>query len=76
MKLKPCPFCGETKILIIEGFTKGSYRTICDNCCCVGASGVTKEKAADVWNTRTTQYEDIGMENPFKDPAQSPSTRD
>ena len=55
-KLKPCPFCGDSAIIIsIPGLhTKPTYFASCSGC---GAEmprvARTREQAAEVWNKRT-----------------------
>lgn len=49
IKLKPCPFCGGTKLYYFKG---KSYGLECAHCG-AGLSGYkTKEEAAEAWNMR------------------------
>jgi hypothetical protein len=77
MKLKPCFSCGGQVKSEKYGGVKSYY---CDQCglraMFIKDSWYDHEKSDKKWNTRTTQYEDIGMKNPFKDPSQSPATDD
>ena len=55
-ELKPCPFCGGTKIKIeLEGWY---YRAVCMNLCgMVGGRYLTKEQATAGWNIRPLEYD-------------------
>lgn len=45
-KLKPCPFCSSTNIVI------GYFQVWCNDCGCTTEENSTKEEAIDKWNTR------------------------
>ena len=62
IKLKHCPFCGETEEggnvhtqqihYICDDINK--YNVMCENCGCEIGEFETEEKAAEAWNCRTT----------------------
>lgn len=52
-KLKPCPFCGERKIELVEpDYFFGSWFCECTVCRQAIAAGKTLEKAMKKWNLR------------------------
>jgi Lar family restriction alleviation protein len=52
-KLKPCPFCGERKIELVEpDYFFGSWFCECTACRQAIAAGETQEKAIKKWNRR------------------------
>nr|DAJ42207.1 MAG TPA: restriction alleviation protein [Caudoviricetes sp.] len=52
-KLKPCPFCGERKIELVEpDYFFGSWFCECTACRQAIAAGETQEKAMKKWNRR------------------------
>lgn len=52
-KLKPCPFCGERKIELVEpDYFFGSWFCECSACRQAIAAGETQEKAMKKWNRR------------------------
>jgi len=57
MKLKPCPFCGSTKIKMING--PGKYWLVCDKCKASTNMTATEEKAIETWNRRSGDKECI-----------------
>ena len=58
IKLKPCPFCGGTKLYYFKG---KSYGLECAHCG-AGLSGYkTKEEAAEAWNTRKEQTQRLTL---------------
>lgn len=49
-----CPFCGGRAK--IDEIGRGVvYRVVCKSCKCTSSVECTKEKAVDLWNTRTPQ---------------------
>lgn len=50
-KLKPCPFCGETPLLILH---MGYYSVECKNMVCPSrlTASINKNDIVDAWNTR------------------------
>ncbi len=58
-ELKPCPFCGaeeidiDSEILSPEEGHKEVFRADCLHCDSTGPWGFSKEKAAELWNSRT-----------------------
>lgn len=54
MELKPCPFCGSIDGLNV--YVKGFWFVQCDICGCRGPDNqMTKERATEAWNNRTTE---------------------
>ena len=52
-ELKPCPFCGSTRLSFNHcGLEKGVVFVMCDMCCTFGPHGVNDEDAAKKWNRR------------------------
>jgi Lar family restriction alleviation protein len=51
-KLKPCPFCGESKWIRVYHVFKDSYFVTCSCCGCDGPKETTAERATQEWNTR------------------------
>ena len=51
MKLKNCPFCGSTRVKLIESLVAKSVS--CYDCGGSGAYNIDKEAAIKAWNTRT-----------------------
>ncbi len=53
-KLKPCPFCGNEKLVILTcvALTIYDWKVLCEHCN-VFVRGYTKEEAIDAWNRRT-----------------------
>lgn len=45
-KLKPCPFCGSTNIII------GHFIVYCEDCRCQTEEGIPTEDAIEKWNKR------------------------
>ena len=56
-RLKPCPFCGSRKVIVLEN-TNGFYRVTCGNCQATsGTVGISPEYSAyevllNNWNSR------------------------
>lgn len=52
-KLKPCPFCGSTDIVIAQkpGFSSGGY-ALCRGCCATTMSSIYTDEAIANWNRR------------------------
>ena len=59
-KLKPCPFCGENRkvVLMIEKSSDGLWRIRCDNCGCRTQWMDNEKQAIRAWNTRTPNKTD------------------
>lgn len=53
-KLKPCPFCGSTDIVIAQkpGFFSGGY-ALCQGCYATTMSSIYTDEAIANWNRRT-----------------------
>ncbi len=52
-ELKPCPFCGSTRV-IVDTTVPGAYIPECLDCCTViSFCYPTKEDAIAAWNRRT-----------------------
>ena len=53
-KLKPCPFCGSTDIVITQnnGFLSGGY-AMCRGCSATTRSSIYTDEAVANWNRRT-----------------------
>lgn len=52
--LKPCPFCGDTDIVIIEELTGGLYKrffTECEKCGARSGNG-DRQEVVERWNRR------------------------
>jgi Lar family restriction alleviation protein len=52
LKLKPCPFCGETDIELRDNGEP--YYAYCTSCSCDGPLHETWQEAFDAWNRRTS----------------------
>lgn len=56
LTLKPCPFCGLKKIVVVKNNDNGigseGYYCCCASCESRGAWGFTKTGAIMLWNTR------------------------
>lgn len=54
VKLKPCPFCGETPLLENTGINEkwSSWALNCIGCCASVGSFVKKEEVIEAWNKR------------------------
>ena len=50
-ELKPCPFCGDTQLTIINVYGE-DYYVHCDTCTTCGPSGETEQEAIEAWNRR------------------------
>ena len=54
-KLKPCPFCGNTDVLLFEGAGRGGARIVICDCGASGALSYSKKEAIDAWNRRSSK---------------------
>lgn len=54
--LKPCPFCGNTVIVLCKEFSnlKGSKYLRCQNCRCRTKTSENVNELKKLWNRRTT----------------------
>jgi Lar family restriction alleviation protein len=52
VELRDCPFCGTRDNLEIDDVTPKSFAVWCKNCGAMGPQAVTKEGAAECWNSR------------------------
>ena len=60
VELKPCPFCGGTKLEITNPVGAGSFANItCLDCYATGGLGITKQDAINKWNIRTLQNDEV-----------------
>lgn len=59
MKIKACPFCGNSNGLRVSG--SSFYCVVCDNCDTFGPTMGTKKKAIELWNA-APRKEDAEME--------------
>lgn len=50
-ELKPCPFCGDQKTVMLQHMAQFSY-VECGECCATGSHEVVDEDAIDAWNQR------------------------
>lgn len=58
IKLKPCPFCGDSNVRVyIKGVDRVKYGACCENCDARAGRKPTKEEAAEAWNTRVYSAE-------------------
>lgn len=58
-ELKPCPFCGGTKVYLMEsqqGVCDGYV--VCDGCRAEGPCGVTDDEARRLWNERAERRDE------------------
>lgn len=53
-ELMPCPFCGGTARLVIEGEIGHEYCFVLCPCGACGPGKATPAQAAQAWNVRTT----------------------
>ena len=59
-ELKPCPFCGGTKLEITNPMGAGSFANItCLDCYATGGLGITKQDAINKWNIRTPKNDEV-----------------
>ena len=65
MELKPCPFCGGTRVEVINrleeepemellGLTKDNWNVVCDECFALGGTRRTAAEAIEAWNRRVS----------------------
>ncbi len=58
-KLKPCPFCGGTRVCLVEGWSSKAphknWRGCCKSCDSMGEEKGTKVAARKVWNRRASK---------------------
>ena len=60
IELKPCPFCGGTKLETTNPMGAGSFANItCLDCYATGGLGITKQDAINKWNIRTPQNDEV-----------------
>ena len=55
MEPKPCPFCGDKKMLSHSSTVFGddpTFFVVCNMCCAEGPTGVDREFAIEAWNRR------------------------
>ena len=52
--LKNCPFCESDNLEFYTTMEDGWY-VYCNECCCQGGEGVTKNQAKVLWNMRAKQ---------------------
>ena len=52
-ELKPCPFCGNDNISVIESVVKPFYWCKCEKCGASISCYKTRKKAVEVWNRRS-----------------------
>lgn len=64
VKLKPCPFCGESARLY-SSYLGDAHFVKCDSCQTEIKAYPTEEEARSVWNTRTGVLEDSLESCPF-----------
>ena len=68
-KLKPCPFCGCSRIEVINaleeqpemeliGLTKDNWNAVCTECCAFGGTKRTAIEAIEAWNRRVGEADD------------------
>ena len=58
LKLKPCPFCGESKAEIRHPFYSDTYCWVqCCGCYCTTTPFKTQEEATKAWNRRADNAE-------------------
>ena len=50
--LKPCPFCGGTRIRTTRVGNNGGYASWCEFCTAYGPWKFRRSKAIDAWNHR------------------------
>jgi Lar family restriction alleviation protein len=49
---KPCPFCGESGVIVVEGSTFRWLVAVCGNCDAKAPEARTEQAALDSWNER------------------------
>lgn len=54
-KLEPCPFCGKTSPLVLNGIGEPDWWVQCqtETCFCEGPASKTEKGAVRAWNRRT-----------------------
>lgn len=52
IKLKPCPFCGGHRVVLLRFNYGRNYAAKCMECGAFGESGISKIQAVTQWNTR------------------------
>ena len=68
-ELKPCPFCGGTRIEVINaleqqpeleliGLSKDNWNVVCSDCCGCGGTRRTAFDAIEAWNKRYGDTDD------------------
>ena len=60
MKLKPCPFCGDTNIEV-ESEDGRYWYAFCDRCLCEGPNVLSKKAAIEQWNGRISDVPEKGL---------------
>ena len=55
VKLKPCPFCGCTDIMVWRISHIGPYAARCPNCITYGPQRYDEEEAVALWNRRVEE---------------------
>ena len=57
-KLKPCPFCGESKLVVAEKIlTRERWYVHCGNCKCRTFQYLDRREAIEAWNRRAPNDE-------------------
>ena len=56
MKLRPCPFCGSTALILSHS---GTYTISCYKCDCDGPAETDRSASVIAWNRRA--YDDLGI---------------
>jgi Lar family restriction alleviation protein len=51
-ELKPCPFCGEERIMHMRGDYGNLHWGFCKSCKCEGPVAMGWDEAKELWNTR------------------------
>lgn len=62
MKLKPCPFCGDTRQLSHSStifMDDNTFFVVCNMCCAEGPTGADKELAIEAWNRRAEPQDEV-----------------
>lgn len=67
--LKPCPFCGEKKLLEFTSNGHENEYVECGNCGCSGPPGIDRGDATEMWNERA-DHEPLGATEAAKERAE------
>lgn len=49
---KPCPFCGEDEVVVLDRDIASTYRVFCGGCAASGAPHLDRATAIKRWNER------------------------